>query len=136
MTDERRAIFPEGAPKPGGPYSPAILSGEHVFLAGQVGIVPATGKVAGDTIEAQTRQALENLRVVLRAAGCDFIDVVKANAYITQAEAFDGFNAVYREFFVEPFPARSTVVCALVHDDLLVEVDVIARVPAGGHPSR
>lgn len=131
MTDARRAIFPEGGPKPGGPYSPAIASGGFVFVAGQVGNDPATGQPAGHTIEAQTRQTLKNIGVLLRAAGCDFKDVVKTNAYITKTEFFQGFNAVYREFFVEPYPARSTVVCTLVNERLLVEVDAIARIPAG-----
>ena len=129
MSDERRAIFPDDGPKPGGPYSPAIVSGGFVFLAGQVGNDPATGKLAGDTIEAQARQTMKNIATLLKAAGCDFTDVVKANAYITKAEFFQEFNAVYREYFVEPYPARSTVVCELVNPGLLVEVDVIARIP-------
>lgn len=131
MSEARRAIFPASGPKPGGPYSPAIASGGFVFVAGQVGNDPATGQPAGDTIEAQTRQALKNIGTLLRAAGCDFKDVVKTNGYITRAEFFQGFNAVYREFFVEPYPARSTVVCTLVNERLLVEVDVIAHIPTG-----
>jgi 2-iminobutanoate/2-iminopropanoate deaminase len=129
MSEDRRAIFPEGGPKPGGPYSPAIVSGGFVFVAGQVGRNPASGQLAGDTIEAQTRQTLENIGTLLRAAGCDFKDVVKTNAYITRPEFFQGFNAVYQGYFPEPRPARSTVVCALVAENLLVEVDVIARLP-------
>lgn len=126
--DDRRAIFPEGGPKPGGPYSPAIVSGGFVFVAGQVGRNPATGQL-GEGIEAQARQTLENIGVVLRAAGCDFKDVVKTTAYITRPEFFGPFNAIYQSFFPEPRPARSTVVCALVQESLLIEVDVIARLP-------
>ncbi|MBI3762483.1 MAG: RidA family protein [Chloroflexi bacterium] len=122
-------MYPEGGPKPGGPYSPAIVSGGFVFLAGQVGNDPATGKLAGDTIEAQARQTMKNLGTLLKAAGCDFKDVVKVNAYITNAEFFQEFNSVYREYFVEPYPARSTVVCALVNPGLLLEVDLIAKIP-------
>jgi 2-iminobutanoate/2-iminopropanoate deaminase len=129
MSEDRRAIFPEGGPKPGGPYSPAIVSGGFVFVAGQVGRNPASGQLAGDTIEAQTRQTLENIGALLHAAGCDFKDVVKTNAYITRPDFFQGFNAVYQGYFPEPRPARSTVVCALVAENLLVEVDVIARLP-------
>jgi len=129
MAEDRRAIFPEGGPKPGGPYSPAIVSGGFVFVAGQVGRNPATGQLAGDTIEAQTQQTLENVGVLLRAAGCDFKDVVKTNAYITQPEFFQPFNEIYKQFFPEPRPARSTIVCALVDASLLVEVDVVARLP-------
>ena len=124
--DERRAIFPEGGPQPGGPYSPAIVSGGFVFVAGQVGRTP-TGQLAGDAIEAQARQTIENIGAVLRAAGCDFKDVVKTTAYITKPEYFQSFNEVYKQYFPEPRPARSTVVCALVDASLLIEVDVIAR---------
>jgi len=129
MNEDRRTIFPEGGPKPGGPYSPAMVSGGFVFVAGQVGREPATGQLAGDTIEAQTRQTLENIGTLLRAAGCDFDDVVKTTAYITRPEFFQPFNEIYKQFFPEPRPARSTVVCALVDTALLVEVDVIARLP-------
>ena len=129
MTDERKAIFPEGGPKPGGPFSPAIVSGGFVFVAGQVGVDPATGQLAGDSIEAQTRQALRNVGAVLKAAGCDFKDVAKTTAFITRPEFFAAFNDIYREFFPEPRPARSTVVCALVRESLLVEVEVIAKLP-------
>ena len=126
--DERRAIFPEGGPPPGGPYSPAIVSGGFVFVAGQVGRAP-TGQLAGDTIEAQARQTIENIGAILRAAGCDFKDVVKTTAYIIQPEYFQPFNEVYKQYFPEPRPARSTVICALVDASLLIEVDVIARLP-------
>lgn len=128
MAEDRRAIFLEGGPKPGGPYSPAIMSGGFLFVAGQVGRTPA-GQLAGDTIEAQVRQTLENIGALLRAAGCDFKDVVKTTAYITRPEYFQPFNEIYKEFFPEPRPARSTVVCTLVDASLLIEVDVIARLP-------
>lgn len=128
MSAHRQAIFPEGGPKPGGPYSPAIISGGFVFVAGQVGTDPATGQTAGD-LEAQARQTLKNLQTVLKAAGCDFGDVVKTTAFLTKPEFFAAFNNVYREFFTEPFPARSTIICQLARADLLVEVEVIARLP-------
>jgi 2-iminobutanoate/2-iminopropanoate deaminase len=128
MSDDRRAIFPAGGPKPGGPYSPAIVSGGFVFVAGQVGRRPATGEVP-EGLEAQTRQTLENVRALLIAAGCDFKDVVKTGVFLARAEHFQAFNAVYREYFTEPYPARTTIVAALVAENLLVEVDVIVRLP-------
>jgi 2-iminobutanoate/2-iminopropanoate deaminase len=129
MNNDKRAIYPEGGPKPAGPYSPVIVSGGFAFVAGQAGNDPATGKPAGDTIEAQTRQTLKNIGMLLNAAGCTFDDVVKTHAYITQPEFFQPYNGVYREFFTEPYPARTTVVCRLADPQLLVEIDVIARVP-------
>lgn len=128
MLAQRQAIFPEGGPKPGGPYSPAIVSGGFVFVAGQVGIDPDTGQCAPD-LEAQSRQTFRNLRTVLQAAGCDFDNVVKTTAFLTKPEFFAEFNTLYREFFTEPFPARSTIICQLARADLLVEVEVIARLP-------
>jgi 2-iminobutanoate/2-iminopropanoate deaminase len=129
MSTDRRAIYPENGPRPGGPYSPAIVSGGFVFVAGQAGREPVTGQLAGDTIEAQTRQTLENIGMLLRAAGCGFSDVVKANVFLTKAEFFQAFNSIYQEYFPEPRPARTTVASLLVADELLVEVDVIARLP-------
>lgn len=128
MSTQRQAIFPEGGPKPGGPYSPAIVSNGFVFVAGQVGIDPATGQAASD-LETQTRQTLKNLQTVLSAAGCGLGDVVKTTAFLTKPEFFAAFNTIYREFFTEPFPARSTIMCQLARADLLVEVEVIARLP-------
>jgi 2-iminobutanoate/2-iminopropanoate deaminase len=80
-------------------------------------------------IEAQTRRALENLTACLRAAGCERVDVLKVNAYLADLGDFEGFNAVYREFFEEPFPARTTVGVSLP-GELLVEIEATARVPA------
>lgn len=128
MSTQRQAIFPEGGPKPGSPYSPAIVSNGFVFVAGQVGIDPATGQAASD-LETQTRQTLKNLQTVLSAAGCGLGDVVKTTAFLTKPEFFAAFNTIYREFFTEPFPARSTIICQLARADLLVEVEVIARLP-------
>src|SRR3954451_7036611 len=118
------AIQPEGIAKPDAPYSPVYASGDLVYTAGQVG-VDASGTVP-DGIDAQTRQALENLRLCLEAAGCGLADVVKGNAYLTDMDDFAAYNAVYRETFSEPYPARTTVGAALV-PGLLVEIEAVAR---------
>ena len=128
MSSQRQAVFPQGGPKPGVLYSPAIVSGDFVFVAGQVGIDPATGQTAID-LEGQVRQTLNNVGAVLQAAGCNFSDVVKTTAFLTKPEFFAPFNTLYQEFFPEPFPARSTIICQLARADLLVEVEVIARRP-------
>src|SRR3954451_14753497 len=101
------AIQPQGIAKPDAPYSPVYASGDLVYTAGQVG-ADASGTVA-DGIEAQTRQALENLRLCLEAAGGGFGDVMKVTAYLTDMDNFGSYNAVYRETFSEPYPARTTV---------------------------
>ncbi len=125
MTD-KKAIFPEGT-NPAGPYSPGIVSGGFLFIAGQVGRGP-DGTI-GATIEEQTRLVLENIRGVLHSAGCDFKDVVKANVYITKQEFIHAYNPIYMEYFHEPRPARATVVAALVDDKFLIEIEAIAKLP-------
>jgi 2-iminobutanoate/2-iminopropanoate deaminase len=110
---------------PKAPYSPVIVSGDLVVTAGQVAFDPA-GKIVGDGIEAQTRQVLDNVGRCLDAGGCGFGDVIKVNAFITDMRNFEGFNAVYREYFAEPYPVRTTVQAGLA-PGLLVEIEVMAR---------
>ena len=98
---------PDGVAVPKAPYSPVVVDGGLVYTAGQVGF-DENGELVQGGIEAQTRRALENLTACLRAAGCERTDVVKVNAYLADLAEFEGFNAVYREFFQEPFPARTT----------------------------
>jgi 2-iminobutanoate/2-iminopropanoate deaminase len=125
MTD-KKTVAPAGA-NPMGPYSPGIVSGGFLFIAGQVGRGP-DGTI-GATIEEQTRYTLENMRAILQAAGCDFNDVVKANVYITKPEYFQAFNPIYMEYFPEPRPARATVIAALVDEKFLIEIEAIAKLP-------
>jgi 2-iminobutanoate/2-iminopropanoate deaminase len=127
MPENRSALYPAEAPTPAGPYSPGLLDGDLVFVSGQVGRDPTTGQLAGDTIESQARQTFINIGTILKAGGCDFHNVLKVGIYLSQAEHFAGLNQVYREFFSEPFPARTTVICGMPDKAALVEVDVIAR---------
>lgn len=121
----KQPVHPENAPKPLGPYSPGLIVGNMVFVAGQGPLDPATGSTVGDSIEEQTHQVLTNIRSILEASGASMDDVVKSTVHLANLEDFGGFNAVYREFFAEPYPVRTTVGSALL-DDILVEMDVIA----------
>lgn len=116
------------APRPGGPYSHAVVSGRLAFLAGQRPVEPDTGELV-DGIQAQTRTVLTNLGAVLEALGAGFDDVVRTNVYLNDIGDFDAVNAVYREFFREPFPARTTVAAHL--RGILVEIDAVAELPNG-----
>ena len=127
MKETPLAVSPKGGPKPVGPYSPALVSLDLVFVSGQVGRDPSTGQLVDGTIEEQTDQTLRNIGVLLRSAGCEFTDVVKTTAFLARGEYFKAFNEVYAKFFHEPYPARSTIVCAFVNSEVLVEVEVIAR---------
>jgi len=124
----RDAIQPPDVATPRAPYSPVVVSGDHVFTAGQVAF-DATGAVVAEDMDAQTRQALRNVQSCLAAAGCTLEDVVKVNAYLADLGDFDAYNTVYREFFSEPFPARTTVQAGLP-PGLLVEIEAVARRPA------
>jgi 2-iminobutanoate/2-iminopropanoate deaminase len=123
---EKKAVLPDGA-NPAGPYSPGIVSGGFLFVAGQVGRGPDGG--IGATIEEQTRFTLDNVGKVLRLAGCDFKDVVKTTVYITRAGFLQAYNPIYMEYFPEPRPARATVVAALVDEKFLIEIEAIAKLP-------
>jgi 2-iminobutanoate/2-iminopropanoate deaminase len=119
------AIQPDGIARPQAPYSPVVASGDLVYTAGQYG-ADATGSMAGDDIESQTRQTLENVRTCLAAAGCGLDDVIKVNGYLVDLGDFAVYNEIYREFFTEPYPARTTVGASLA-PGLLVEVEAVAR---------
>ena len=125
-TGGRDALFPDGLARPKAPYSPVVRSGDHVYTAGQVGF-GADGQLVAGGIAEQTTQALANLALCLRATGCTFGDVVKVNVFLVDLSEFEAFNAVYREAFDEPYPARTTVGASLP-GGLLVEVEAVARV--------
>jgi 2-iminobutanoate/2-iminopropanoate deaminase len=122
------AIQPEDVARPQAPYSPVVVDGGLVYTAGQVGFDERGEAVAGG-IEEQARQALTNLKACLRAAGAELSDVLKVNAYLADLGDFPGFNAVYAEFFSEPYPARTTVGVSLPAG-LLVEIEAVARIGA------
>ena len=124
----RRAIQPDDVVRPKAPYSPVVVDGDLVFTAGQVGF-DEQGELVEGGLEAQTRRALENLTGCLRAAGCGPEHVLKVNAYLADLGGFETYNAVYHEFFAEPYPARTTV-GALLPGGIVVEIEAIARRPA------
>jgi 2-iminobutanoate/2-iminopropanoate deaminase len=118
----REPIRSEDAPPPGGPYSPAIRAGDFLFLAGQ-GPFDAEGRRVGGSVADQTRQALANLDAVARAAGGSLSDAVRVGVYLSSLEHFDEMNSVYREFFKDPLPARTTIQSDFVAFD--VEIDAV-----------
>jgi 2-iminobutanoate/2-iminopropanoate deaminase len=122
----RQAITTSGAPAALGPYSQAIVSGDLVFCAGQLGLEPATGELA-DGVEAQAERALRNLAAVLDAAGCSFADVVKTTIFLADIGTFATVNAVYARFMADPAPARSTFAVGALPKGGLVEIEAIAR---------
>jgi 2-iminobutanoate/2-iminopropanoate deaminase len=114
------------ASRPIGPYSPGIGAGDLVFLSGQIGLEAATGKLVDGGIAAQARQCLENLKVLLEAAGLGFEHVLKTTIFLTDMGNFAAVNEVYRAFVREPYPARSTVAVAGLPLGAAVEIELIA----------
>jgi 2-iminobutanoate/2-iminopropanoate deaminase len=113
------------------PYSSAVVaSGDFVFTSGYVGFDPETGRPPAG-IEAQTEQALENLKAVLGAAGTALEYVVKVNVYLANVADYEGMNKVYRRYFPASRPARATIGSQLVRPDLLVEIEMVALLPHG-----
>jgi len=114
------------APAAIGPYSQAIRAGDLIFTAGQLGIIPGTRALAGPEIEAQTRQALENIKAILEAAGSCLRHVVKTTVFLLDMGEFARMNAVYAEYFEGEPPARSAVQVAALPLGGRVEIEAIA----------
>jgi len=121
----RTVIIPEGAAPPPFPLSPGIRKGNILQIAGQVGLDPVTGELAGDTVGAQTRQVLANVGAVLAAGGASWDDVVMLRVYLTDTAHFAELNETYAELVPQPYPARTTIYVGLPAG-LLVEIDGLA----------
>lgn len=111
--------------------SHAIRVGDLVFTSGQTAFDPATGESVGGEIRAQTHRVIQNLQMVLGAAGTDLQHAVKATVYLRHWEDFESFNEVYRQYFSTEPPVRTTTQAGRLGRDFLVEIDVIAIVPEG-----
>ncbi|MBW7882265.1 MAG: RidA family protein [Caldilineaceae bacterium] len=122
---KRKVISTSNAPAAIGPYSQAIRAGQFLFLSGQLGMDPATGALP-QGIEAQTRQALANLKAVLAEAGATVDDVVKTTIFLADLGHFATVNEIYGEVFNQAPPARSTVQVAALPKNGLVEIEVVA----------
>ena len=120
-----KTITTAGAPAAVGPYCHAKLAGNTLYCSGQLGLAPETGALA-EGVEAQAKQALENLGVILKEAGMDFSDVVKTTVFLADINDFAAINAIYADYFkVEP-PARSCVEVAALPKGGLFEIEAVA----------
>ena len=114
------------APSAIGPYSQAVKAGGYLFISGQLPIDPGTGSFAGNAIETQTKQVLDNLKAILGAAGMELSDVVRVDVFMADLDSFAAMNAVYAEYFPPPFPARAAVEVSRLPKDALIEISAIA----------
>jgi 2-iminobutanoate/2-iminopropanoate deaminase len=124
----KQAVFPEGAAKPIGPYSPAVKAGGFLFTSGQIAIDPATGDSIKGDIEKEAVQVMENLKSLVESAGVSMGDVVKTTCYLADIKKVPVFNEVYKKYFPQDnYPARSTIQAGALPAGFSVEVDAIAE---------
>ncbi len=121
----KEVIKATGAPAAIGPYSHAVVAGNMMFLSGQIAINPATGEMPAG-IQAQTKQAIDNIKAILAVKGATLDNVVKTTVYLAEMSLFGEMNEVYASEFSEPFPARSAIAIKELPKQALVEIEVIA----------
>ncbi|TPV33473.1 RidA family protein [Paucihalobacter ruber] len=123
----KQIINTKQAPAPIGPYNQAVLVNNTLYTSGQIAINPETGDLVTQTIEAETKQVMENLKAVLAAADMNFENVVKVSIFISDMEMFSNINQVYGQYFNETTaPARETVQVANLPKYVNVEISAIA----------
>jgi len=118
--------YPRNADTPTSPlpFSPSVCYGDLIFISGQAS-VDAAGKIVGDTFEGEFRRSIENVRKVLAAAGSDLAHVIQTRNYVRDPDDLPLYNQLYREYFTEPFPARTTITDCLP-PALRYEIEVVA----------
>jgi 2-iminobutanoate/2-iminopropanoate deaminase len=121
----RKSIVTPNAPKPAGPYSHAIVADGFVFVAGQGPVNPQTGQTELGDIKSETRRTLLNIQSIVEAAGSSLTEVLRVGVFLADLKDFESMNEVYREFFPEEQPARTTVGVQLPR--IKVEIDCVAR---------
>ena len=126
----RKVIRTSQGPLPRGPYSQAIVADGFVFVAGQAAVNPTTNELELGDVGSETRRTLQNIQAILEAAGSSLGDVVRVGVFLADIRDFDAMNVVYREFFPQDQPARTTVGAQL--PKIKVEIDCIARVRSEG----
>lgn len=129
----KKIINTPGAPAPIGPYNQAILSGNMLFISGQIALIPGTADLVSGDIKAETNQVMKNLKAILAAAGMDFSHVVKTTIFLSDMALFGDVNEMYGSFFSadpgtggEGYPARETVAVKGLPKNVNVEISMIA----------
>ncbi len=124
--DVKKTLSTKKAPAAIGPYSQAVRFGKFLFISGQIPINPDTNETVKGSIEDQTTQVISNIKAILESAGMDLGDVVKTTLFLKSLEDFDKVNNVYKRFFKDNPPARSTVEVSRLPKDADIEIEAIA----------
>jgi len=122
----KKIINTPHAPAPIGPYSQAVMTGDMLFISGQVALVPATGELANADLTEETTQVMKNLQAILTEAGMDFSNVVKTTIFLSDMGLFAAVNEIYAGYFTSDFPARETVAVKGLPKNVNVEISMIA----------
>jgi len=124
---DKQIIRTKNAPQPIGPYSQATIVNGFLFVSGQGAIDPVSGQIVGSDIEAQTRQTLTNVQNIVEASGLSLFDIVKVSIFLKDMSDFKKMNEVYKSFFTENPPSRTTIQANLPLPSMLIEIDLIAH---------
>ena len=122
----KKIINTPNAPAPIGPYNQAVMTGDMLFISGQVALIPGTGDLANADITAETNQVMNNLKAILTEAGMDFSNVVKTTIFLSDMNLFAAVNEIYGSYFTTEYPARETVAVKGLPKNVNVEISMIA----------
>lgn len=122
-----KVVYTDKAPAAIGPYSQAIVLNDVLFTSGQIPVDPATGEIAGESIETQAEQVMKNLEAVAAEAGTSLANAVKTTCFLADMGDFAAFNEIYAKYFVNK-PARSCVAVKTLPKNVLCEVEMIAAI--------
>ncbi len=128
MAIHKKPVATDGAPRAVGSYSQAVLSGDLLFLSGQIALDPKSAVLVGDDAPAQAHRVMRNLGAVLERAGADFGNLLKVTIYLVDLADFQAVDAVYSGYLKPPYPARATVGVAALPKGALVEMEAVARI--------
>jgi 2-iminobutanoate/2-iminopropanoate deaminase len=122
----KKIINTPNAPAPIGPYNQAVMTGDMLFISGQVALVPGTGDLANADLTEETNQVMKNLQAILTEAGMDFSHVVKTTIFLSDMSLFSAVNEIYGSYFTSDYPARETVAVKGLPKNVNVEISMIA----------
>jgi 2-iminobutanoate/2-iminopropanoate deaminase len=125
----KKIFYTDRAPKPKGPYSQAVIHDGLLYLSGQIPVDPDTGQLVRGTVEEETGAVLNNIRIIAEEAGAELGDVIKVTCYLADMDDFARFNDVYKKYFPENPPARTTIQAGRLPLDVQVELDAIIALP-------